>query len=236
MSFFVNIFKGISGDELSSRKETGPEIKIFTSTFNLGNASIDKPECIFPVDGGDHDIVAFACQESDYHVSYNNFLSNLFIDTCTADLKDNVLKVLGSSYSLLTANKLGTIRLLLFVKDTIARYTSVMSVQSDGTGFLGIFPNKGGIETTIKVFGSVFTFVSCHLTPHEGAERCHMRNAGVSEILGGIRESSTSRGLDVNLSHHIFFMGDMNYRLTFDTDSFNEKGDKTLSFCVLLRL
>jgi len=45
---------------------------------------------------------------------------------------------------------------------------------------------------------------------------CENRNVSICEILGGVRAGD--KDIDVTEQfHHIFWMGDMNYRLTFDT-------------------
>ncbi len=44
-----------------------------------------------------------------------------------------------------------------------------------------------------------------------------MRNESVKEILGGL-SGGANEELDIpSQFHHVFFMGDMNYRITFDT-------------------
>jgi len=66
-----------------------------------------------------------------------------------------------------------------------------------------------------RVCGTSFAFISCHLTAHEGVRNCEMRNASVKEILGGVRAGDTRFDIS-GQRHHVFWMGDMNYRLTSD--------------------
>jgi hypothetical protein len=80
----------------------------------------------------------------------------------------------------------------------------------------GYFHQQGGLLITFKLDGTRFAFISCHLTAHEGVEHCEQRNVSISEILGGVRAGD--KNIDITEQfHHVFWMGDMNYRLTFDT-------------------
>jgi phosphatidylinositol-3,4,5-trisphosphate 5-phosphatase 2 len=68
---------------------------------------------------------------------------------------------------------------------------------------------------TFKLDGTRLAFISCHLTAHEGVEHCEERNTSIVEILGGVRAGD--KNIDITEQfHHVFWMGDMNYRLTFD--------------------
>ena len=78
-----------------------------------------------------------------------------------------------------------------------------------------MFPNKGGLCISLNIYGTFLTFVSCHLTAHEGAKKCQMRNDSVVEILGGIRSGWDKRFDPSITSHHTIVMGDLNYRTTF---------------------
>ena len=59
--------------------------------------------------------------------------------------------------------------------------------------------------------------MSTHLTAHEGTNHCEMRNSSIKEILAGTAVRCHDERFDVSsTSHHMFWMGDMNYRLTND--------------------
>ena len=55
-------------------------------------------------------------------------------------------------------------------------------------------------------------FISCHLAAHEGVDKCAIRNSSVEEILSSVSS-------DTEVIHHSFFMGDMNYRSTFNKET-----------------
>ena len=54
-----------------------------------------------------------------------------------------------------------------------------MLILYRNTGFLHVFPNKGGLCISLTIYGSILSFVSCHLTAHEGVKKCQMRNESV---------------------------------------------------------
>lgn len=80
-----------------------------------------------------------------------------------------------------------------------------------------MLPNKGGILCTCYVDGTSLAFVSTHLAAHEGVKNCQVRNGSIEEILGGVRAGNKTLDPAVQF-HHCFWMGDMNYRLTFDPE------------------
>jgi hypothetical protein len=88
----------------------------------------------------------------------------------------------------------------------------------ENTGFLHIFPNKGGLLVSFELMGTSLAFISCHLTAHEGVAYCGMRNDSIKEILGGVRVGDERFDVS-NQKHHLFFMGDMNYRTCFDSET-----------------
>lgn len=62
-----------------------------------------------------------------------------------------------------------------------------------------------------------FAFISCHLAAHEGVDKCKTRNDSCFEILEGFNERLGNGETDILAQyHHVFWMGDMNYRTTFD--------------------
>lgn len=116
--------------------------------------------------------------------------------------------------------------LLVYARNSLRRELSEVECSAENTGFLKVFPNKGALCTSLRLRGARLSFVSCHLTAHEGVKRCHLRNESVKEILAGIHStgqghSATSnrqmQALDPSITaHHMFWLGDLNYRVTFD--------------------
>jgi hypothetical protein len=107
--------------------------------------------------------------------------------------------------------------LYLYAKNSLKDRVGNVEECCENTGFLHVFPNKGGLLVSFTVDGTSLAFISCHLTAHEGVKHCGERNASIVEILGGARAGDER--FDVSQQfHHVFWMGDMNYRLTFNSD------------------
>lgn len=59
----------------------------------------------------------------------------------------------------------------------------------------------------------------CHdssIVTTQGVKHCEQRNASIAEIFGGVRAGDDRFDVSEQF-HHVFWMGDMNYRTTFDT-------------------
>ena len=106
-------------------------------------------------------------------------------------------------------------QLIVYAKESLAKYITNIEQSAENTGFLHVFPNKGGLCVSFHVHGTSLAFISCHLTAHEGVKNCCFRNESTKEILGGVR-SGDKRFDPSAKTHHTFWMGDMNYRITFD--------------------
>lgn len=59
------------------------------------------------------------------------------------------------------------LQLYVFAKQILKDRISHVEMSIENTGFLHVFPNKGGLLVAFQVDGSKLAFVSCHLTAHE---------------------------------------------------------------------
>ena len=106
-------------------------------------------------------------------------------------------------------------QVVMYCRKSIRSRVSRVSQAVENTGFLHVMPNKGGILVTCYIDGTSLAFISTHLAAHEGVKKCAMRNESTTEILGGVRSGDMTLDPSVQF-HHTFWMGDMNYRITFD--------------------
>ncbi|CAN0150235.1 unnamed protein product, partial [Scytosiphon promiscuus] len=84
---------------------------------------------------------------------------------------------------------------------------------AENTGIAKVVANKGGLVCKLRLRGTTLCFVSCHLQAHEGQNHLARRNASCAEILQGARLGDR-RIVDVDSQfHHVFWLGDMNYRI-----------------------
>eukprot|EP01065_Artemidia_motanka_P049711 TRINITY_DN8313_c0_g2_i1.p1 TRINITY_DN8313_c0_g2~~TRINITY_DN8313_c0_g2_i1.p1 ORF type:complete len:773 (+),score=335.37 TRINITY_DN8313_c0_g2_i1:94-2319(+) len=72
---------------------------------------------------------------------------------------------------------------------------------------------KGGVGIALKFHNTSMAFINCHLAAR--LERTSMRNTNVAEIINQIQLAN--KDLDMSSQfHHVFFMGDMNYRVEME--------------------
>lgn len=100
----------------------------------------------------------------------------------------------------------------------------------------GVYHNKGGIVCTFDIRQTRLAFVTAHLAAHEGDAYYKARNDNIREILRGTKSLGGPKHLssyDVATSaHHMFLMGDLNYRIRIvpnNNDNSNNKNDKSSS-------
>eukprot|EP00603_Paraphysomonas_imperforata_P012512 CAMPEP_0114463498 /NCGR_PEP_ID=MMETSP0104-20121206/7397_1 /TAXON_ID=37642 ORGANISM="Paraphysomonas imperforata, Strain PA2" /NCGR_SAMPLE_ID=MMETSP0104 /ASSEMBLY_ACC=CAM_ASM_000202 /LENGTH=703 /DNA_ID=CAMNT_0001636453 /DNA_START=116 /DNA_END=2227 /DNA_ORIENTATION=- len=224
-----------SGDKERTRtrrsKKRGADVKILTVSWNMGNAMSDCFDRILPFQGGSYDIVALGLQESTYSVRTG---SNAPApsgtagdnggsggggssggggeDDCVLQLVAQVKEVLSDDFYMVAHNKRAQMQQLIFARNDVRSRVSNIKLYAENTGFFHIFPNKGGLCVNLNVDATRLAFISCHLAAHEGVDKCAIRNSSVEEILGSVTT-------ETDVVHHTFFMGDMNYRCTFNKDT-----------------
>lgn len=133
--------------------------------------------------------------------------------------KDNwhlpLARHLGESYETLVTETLWGIRTAVFVKKAVFPLISQVDRDHVATGVGGVAGNKGAVGVSFKVGDTSLCFVNSHLAAHQ--EKVKERNADYHKILKGLR-----LGLkDIDIVHqfdHVFWSGDLNYRLEFQRD------------------
>lgn len=129
----------------------------------------------------------------------------------------------------------GEMRLLIFTRSTprFPIHSIETSAVNTGLKILGQRqPNKGGIVIKLVLGMTTLCFVSCHLAAHEGPQYYAARNSSITEILRGANVGN----LDCDLTeqfHHMFFFGDLNYRVDFATTPKGGHTDPTINAIVL---
>ena len=193
-------------------------LKLEVITWNVGNAD---PSTAWPkVLGGlpeDVDMLVIGLQESTFSIKGDkDVTSKVDIIASIHHTKAALSKALPRMRIVKHCFRAQMQLYVLAEKELCSRITNVEE-RIENTGFLHVFPNKGGLLVSLQVDGTKLAFLSSHLAAHEGVEMCQIRNSSVEEILGGTRVGDTRFDVSTQ-SHHTFFMGDMNYRSTFSKD------------------
>ena len=122
--------------------------------------------------------------------------------------------LLSPLYSALQAS-MGQIHLFVFCTPKLRPYISAVEVDTEATGIAGVGVNKGGTAISLYVCSTALCFVNAHLAAHQ--EKTPQRNAHVLEIQRFLKVGrSTPAEARLDLSNrfgHLFFFGDLNYRI-----------------------
>uniref|UniRef100_A0A4W5QME0 phosphatidylinositol-3,4,5-trisphosphate 5-phosphatase n=1 Tax=Hucho hucho TaxID=62062 RepID=A0A4W5QME0_9TELE len=119
-------------------------------------------------------------------------------------------------YKQVAVQSLWNMRLAVFVKPEHESRISHVNTASVKTGLGNTLGNKGAVGVSFLFNSTSFGFVNCHLT--SGSEKVVRRNQNFADILRllslGDRQLSA---FDVSLRFtHLFWCGDLNYRLDLD--------------------
>jgi len=132
----------------------------------------------------------------------------------TAKVKYTLKQLYDIDYEKVVVQTLWGIRIVLFVKPEHSKKITHLQCSQVRTGIGNVAGNKGAVGVSFY-FGSLsLCFISSHLT--SGIEKCHRRNQNYYDILKGmgpLKHRSLGQFDLTNQFHHLFFFGDLNYRV-----------------------
>uniref|UniRef100_A0A8C4JZ92 phosphatidylinositol-3,4,5-trisphosphate 5-phosphatase n=4 Tax=Aves TaxID=8782 RepID=A0A8C4JZ92_DRONO len=200
-----------------SHQDEPDMISIFIGTWNMGSVpppksitswftskglgkTLDEATVAIP-----HDIYVFGTQE-------NSLGDKEWVDFLRAVLKDFT----ETEYRPVAMQSLWNIKIAVLVKPEHENRISHVSTSSVKTGIANTLGNKGAVGVSFMFNGTSFGFVNCHLT--SGNEKTARRNQNYLDILRllslGDKQLSS---FDISLRFtHLFWFGDLNYRLDMD--------------------
>ncbi|KAL7572370.1 hypothetical protein ACA910_021580 [Epithemia clementina (nom. ined.)] len=119
-----------------------------------------------------------------------------------------------SEYQCIAETQRGQMRLVIWGRPEIVAQISDLKITGENTGVAHVLANKGGIVMSFTYQRNTrISFLSAHLAAHEGDNFYKARCSNLEEIFGGTK---THDRYDVTLSsHHLFVMGDLNFRTRF---------------------
>ncbi|KAK2524700.1 Inppl1 [Columba livia] len=200
-----------------SQQDEPDMINIFIGTWNMGSVpppknitswftckglgkTLDEVTVAIP-----HDIYVFGSQE-------NSLGDREWVDVLRAALRD----VTEVEYRPVAMQSLWNIKVVVLVKPEHENRISHVGTSSVKTGIANTLGNKGAVGISFMFNGTSFGFVNCHLT--SGSEKTARRNQNYLDILRllslGDKQLSS---FDISLRFtHLFWFGDLNYRLDMD--------------------
>ncbi|XP_037978778.1 phosphatidylinositol 3,4,5-trisphosphate 5-phosphatase 2 [Motacilla alba alba] len=165
----------------------------------LGRTQDETTACI------PHDIYVIGTQE-------NSLGDREWVEFLCASLKT----LMAIDYRVVALQCLWSIKIVVLVKPEHQRRISHVHTSSVKTGIANTLGNKGAVGVSFLFNGTSFGFVNCHLA--SGSEKTHRRNQNYSDILHSLALGDKRLGgFDLTLRFtHLFWFGDLNYRLDMD--------------------
>lgn len=151
---------------------------------------------------------------------------NALEEANTVRLREMIQDVLGENYYQVTDERRGQMRLHLWATAQVARSITEIQISGANTGIGNVLANKGGIAATACFDKTRVSFVTAHLAAHEGDSYYKARCDNIESILNEAKtfDDLTSVRLEVTaVSHHTFFLGDLNFRTRFPGDMAKEE-------------
>mmetsp|Transcript_5070 Transcript_5070/g.12091 ORF Transcript_5070/g.12091 Transcript_5070/m.12091 type:complete len:1346 (+) Transcript_5070:226-4263(+) len=144
----------------------------------------------------------------------------------TVLLRKMTKEILGGEYTSIASEQRGQMRQLVWARSTIAPLIKNVKISGENTGIGNVLSNKGGIIVSMSYQDTRMSFLSAHLAAHEGDNYYKARCENVYDILKGSKTFDICKKNDIDLalsSHHIFVLGDLNFRTKFDGEHTHEE-------------
>jgi len=183
-------------------------VSVWVGSFNLCGSppprGTDGMESWLP--RGKFDIYAIGTQECSYQKKEDEWFSH-------------ITDYLGKDYLQLAVMHMWDMNIIVLCKKkNLLKITNVegstkATLHKEKVGM------KGGVGIALRFHNTSMAFINCHLAAR--IEKTKMRNTNVSEIVSAIQLANK----DIDLSsqfHHVFFFGDLNYRVEMEHEEAEE--------------
>ncbi|XP_027865120.1 inositol polyphosphate phosphatase-like 1b [Xiphophorus couchianus] len=194
-------------------------VSVFVGTWNMGGSppprtlqswvtccglghTPDESTALLP-----HDIYALGTQENPQGER-----------EWTEQIKATLRSYTQINFKLVAVQSLWNMRLAVFVNPEHESRVSHVNTASVKTGLGNTLGNKGGVGVSFLFNGTSFGFVNCHLT--SGSDKVLRRNQSFVDILRQLSLGDKHlSAFDISLRFtHLFWCGDLNYRLDLDVE------------------
>eukprot|EP01104_Vermistella_antarctica_P013753 TRINITY_DN420_c6_g1_i1.p1 TRINITY_DN420_c6_g1~~TRINITY_DN420_c6_g1_i1.p1 ORF type:complete len:1210 (+),score=194.17 TRINITY_DN420_c6_g1_i1:468-3632(+) len=130
---------------------------------------------------------------------------------------------LGPGYLLVAAHSLLEMRLAVFCANRVIPCITNVKADNVATGIGNFVGNKGGVCISFQFFETTVAFITSHLAAHQ--TKVETRNNDYRQILSNLGNSQTAADIEHSFDH-VFWCGDLNYRINTDVDTCREKIDE----------
>ncbi|CAH1405483.1 unnamed protein product [Nezara viridula] len=118
----------------------------------------------------------------------------------------------GAKYTRVKLVRLVGMMLVVFVQEKLRQYVTGVACDTVGTGIMGKMGNKGGVGVRLDFHSTSICFVNAHLAAH--VEEYERRNQDYRDIYSRMCFSSHHPPKTIKDHDHIYWLGDLNYRIT----------------------
>ncbi|XP_053167268.1 phosphatidylinositol 3,4,5-trisphosphate 5-phosphatase 1 isoform X2 [Hemicordylus capensis] len=207
--------------QMKNKHSEQPEpdmITIFVGTWNMGDAPPPKKISSWFLSKGQgktrddtadyipHDIYVIGTQED-----------SLGEKEWQEILRQSLQEITSISFKVIAIHTLWNIRIVILAKPEHENRISHLCIDNVKTGIANRLGNKGAVGVSFMFNGTSFGFVNSHLT--SGSEKKHRRNQNYTSILRFLSLGDKKLS-PFNITHrftHLFWLGDLNYRLELPT-------------------
>eukprot|EP01064_Diplonema_japonicum_P005904 TRINITY_DN138_c0_g1_i1.p1 TRINITY_DN138_c0_g1~~TRINITY_DN138_c0_g1_i1.p1 ORF type:complete len:708 (+),score=272.02 TRINITY_DN138_c0_g1_i1:49-2172(+) len=188
--------------KINSSKVQDEPVSVWTGTFNMCGAPPPRDSSTLEkwMPRGKYDLYAVGAQECSYQKDEGEWFSY-------------VQEYLGKDYLTLASMQVWDITVIVLCRKKCLLKVTNVEGSTKATLHKEKCGMKGAAGICLKYHNTSMAFVSCHLAAR--LERNKMRRINVEEIVNQIQLANK----DVDLSsqfHHVFWMGDMNYRVEME--------------------
>jgi len=220
---------------------TTTELNVLCCSANIGNQIPTSLAAWIPKEGIHNDtqmdVISVGCQEAVYKLETDDkhsgaddaaavknhkkrtgvmdAVKDAITKNVATHLEHMIAKWLGDNYKLVKSATALEMRLFVFVHIDHHKTVGDVEMGRESTGLFKVIANKGGQAIKFKIYDTELCFVNTHLAAHSGEKHLERRNESVSEILQGIELGDRKIDLDCQFPH-IFWFGDLNYRIDID--------------------
>ncbi|GAB1603022.1 inositol polyphosphate 5-phosphatase OCRL-1-like isoform X1 [Argonauta hians] len=104
------------------------------------------------------------------------------------------------------------VMLIVFVTEQLSPYVKYIDADYVATGIMGLLGNKGGVAIRMTIHSTSLCFINSHLAAHQ--EEFERRNQDYRDIVNRLRFRQFVPHLTMNDHEVVFWIGDLNYRLS----------------------
>ncbi|KAH8416598.1 hypothetical protein KR222_010611, partial [Zaprionus bogoriensis] len=194
------------------------DIIVYCATWNVNNRPCwDNHQSLRPWLARSEkapDIYAIGLQELETtaKIMLNGNQMNMFAAQWIRKLLENLHEAEGLEYEELKTTRLSGILLTIIVRKQLRKHIPKCRAYSVARGVFNALGNKGGVAVSLQLGKANICFVNSHLAAHMG--NIAERNDDYRAIEEGMRfEEEGNPTRTINDHDHIFWLGDLNYRI-----------------------